>query len=221
MTEGEWDKLLDAVGEMYEWFPDGLVVIGGIAVYAHAKSKAETANLAAQSHDADFMILTEVFMDLRDIAVVTANKRLGKHHFVQSGFDFDVYVENQNDLKVPVQEAVASSEIKCDLRVACIEHLLILKAAALQDRKGTQKGDKDEDDMLRILLVADRIDECRILRLTDDLLLEVQRAVKGNAPLRLAKGNAHVARNLRNKAEDMLEEIRIALKSDCVENKLR
>jgi hypothetical protein len=220
MTEAEWNKLLDAVGEMYAWFPEGLVVIGGIAVYAHAKSKSETEGLAAKSHDADFMILTSDYIELRDIAVVTANKRLSKHHFVQSGFEFDVYVENQNDLKVPVQEAVASSEIKCDLRVACIEHLLILKAAALQDRKGTPKGDKDEDDMVRILLVADKIDERRISRLTGDLYLEVQRAVKGGAPLRLAKGNAHVAKSFRNKAESMLERIRFGLEGDNNQNKM-
>ena len=207
MNDAEWGRLLSAVEQFQELFPDGLVFIGGIAVFAYAKSKEDTAEFAAQSHDADFMILRSDFIDLRDITVMTPNKRLSKHQFVEAGFEFDVYVEGQTDLVVPVDEAVAHSEIRSELRVACIEHLLVLKAKALEDRRGTAKGNKDEDDMVRILLVADQIDGGRLTRLTDDLLVGIQRAVSGDAPLRLAKGNQHIAKNLRLKASRRLDEV--------------
>lgn len=207
MDDNDWEDLLATVEQFQELFPEGLVFIGGIAVYAYARSKEETAAFAAQSHDADFMILRSDYMELRDITMMTANKRLGKHQFVESGFEFDVYVEGQTDLVIPVDEAVANSELRSGLRVACIEHLLILKAKALQDRKGTSKGNKDEDDMVRILLVADEVDGDRLSRLTDDALTEIRRAVEGDAPLRLARGNSHLARNLRNRARERLEEI--------------
>lgn len=207
MNDNDWERLLGAVDQFQELFPEGLVFIGGIAVYAYARSKEETAALAAQSHDADFMILRSEFIELRDITVMTANKRLSKHQFVEAGFEFDVYVEGQTDLVIPVDEAVANSEFRSGLRVACIEHLLILKAKALKDRKGTSKGNKDEDDMVRILLVAEEIDGDRLSRLTEDALTEIRRAVEGDSPLRLAQGNSHAAKNLRNKARERMEEI--------------
>lgn len=207
MTNEEWAKLLETVKEIQEFFQEGLVFIGGIAVYAHALSKEETAAFAAQSHDADFMILLQDYADLRDIEVLTPNRRLSKQQFVKNGFEFDVYVEGQTDLCVPVPETVAFSEVKSGLRVACIEHLLILKAKALADRRGTPKGDKDEDDVARMLLVAETIDKDKLTRLTDDLLLDLQRAVKSDAAMRLAAGNSHRAKSLRASINARFEEV--------------
>ncbi|TLX17146.1 hypothetical protein [Rhizobium sp. MHM7A] len=207
MTDDDWKQLLNTVAEIQEFFQDGLVFIGGIAVYAHALSKEETAIFAAQSHDADFMILLSDYADLRDIEMLTPNRRLSKQQFVKQGFEFDVYVEGQTDLCVPVQEAVAFSEVKSGLRVACIEHLLVLKAKALADRRGTPKGDKDEDDVARMLLVADGIDKDKLTRLTDDLLLDLQKAVKGDAAMRLADGNSHKAKSLRMKINEKLQQV--------------
>lgn len=210
MTEEEWQKLLATVDEIQEWFPEGVAFIGGIAVYAHAMAKDETAQYAAKSHDADFMILLPEFVDLRDIEALTPNRRLGKQQFVKNGYEFDVYVEGQNDLPVPAAEALVSSEIKSGLRVACCEHLLVLKAAALLDRRGSAKGDKDEDDIVRIMLVADALDTDKLSRLTDAFVSEIERAVAGDAVLRLASGNKHLAKALRNKTMARLGEIRQA-----------
>lgn len=210
MTEDQWESLLSAVSEIQEWFPEGVVFIGGIAVYAHAMSNTETAEMAAQSHDADFMILLPDFVDLRDIEALTPNRRLGKQQFVKNGFEFDVYVEGQHDLAIPAGEAVAESVVRSDLRVACPEHLLVLKAKAMRDRKGSPKGDKDEDDIVRILLVANDVDPSRLTRLTDEMLEDLDMAVSGDAPLRLTKGNSHRARPLREKAKARLDEVREA-----------
>jgi len=214
MDEAEWKSLLATVDEIQEWFPEGVAYIGGIAVYAHATAKVETATYAAKSHDADFMIMLPEFVDLRDIEVLTPNRQLGKQQFVKNGFEFDVYVEGQNNLSVPTAEVLVSSEKKSGLRVACCEHLLILKAAALLDRRGTSKGDKDEDDVVRILLVADTIDEDKLYRLTDVFLGEIERAVAGDAVLRLASGNKHLVKMLRTQAQDRLAEVQLAHKNN-------
>lgn len=56
MNDQEWEKLFAAVREVQEWFPEGVVFIGGIAVYAHLLDNEELQKYAAESHDADFMI---------------------------------------------------------------------------------------------------------------------------------------------------------------------
>lgn len=212
MNPEDWQSLLAAVAEIQEWFPDGLVFIGGIAVYAHAKSNPDTESFAAESHDADFMIMLSEFTDLRDIEALTPNRRLGKQQFVKRGFEFDVYVETQHHLAVPVAEAVSEGMMRSGLRVACPEHLLILKAKAMRDRRGSQKGDKDEDDVVRILLVADEVDAARLLRLTDEMFEDLEAAVDGDASMRLARGNSHQAKSIKAKARIRLEDVRTAHK---------
>ncbi|MFJ7439653.1 hypothetical protein ACIQW5_18500 [Methylorubrum thiocyanatum] len=210
MSPESWQSLLDAVSEIQEWFPDGIVFIGGIAVYAHASNDPENAEFAAQSHDADFMILLPDFVDLRDIEALTPNRRLGKQQFVKNGFEFDVYVESQHDLAIPAGEAVAESVVRSGLRVACPEHLLVLKAKAMRDRKGSPKGDKDEDDVVRILMIATEVDAGRLTRLTDEMFEELEAAVSGDAPMRLAAGNSHRAKAIREKARTRLDDVRHA-----------
>jgi hypothetical protein len=214
MTDDEWATLLGAAAEIQTWFPDGVVFIGGIAVYAHAKENAEVASLAEKSHDADFMILRPDFADLRDLEALTSNRRLGKQQFVKRGFEFDVYVEGQSDLPVPVTEAVAESLVRSGLKVACPEHLLVMKAKAMQDRKGTPKGDKDEDDVIRILLVAQDVQADRLTHLTEEMLAELERAVAAQAPLRLARGNAHRASTIRKQALSRLAAVKFGFEAN-------
>jgi hypothetical protein len=211
MNQDEWKRLLKAVAEIQEWFPDGVAFIGGIAVYAHAKAAAdELAKFAAMSHDADFMILLPDFADLRDVEVLTPNRRLGKQQFVKDGFEFDVYVEGQHNLPVPADEAIAASEVKSGLRVACLEHLLILKMKAYEDRKGSDKGKKDEDDVMRLLLLGDTWRAELLSRLTDEMVELLTRVASGDSAVRLSAGNLHEAKALRTKAQKSLVAIQKA-----------
>jgi hypothetical protein len=208
MDPKEWKRLLEAVDDIQEWFPDGIAFIGGIAVYAHVMAAAaEIAKFAAMSHDADFMILLPDFADLRDIEVLTPNRRLGKQQFSKAGFEFDVYVEGQHDLPVPADEVIAWSQIKQNLRIACPEHLLILKLKAYEDRRGTGKGSKDEDDIIRLLLVAEHWRSDGLTRLTDDMLDHLKRIASGDSPARLTGGNLHEARAVRERAQRSLASI--------------
>jgi len=205
MTQAEWEALLAAVEEVQKWFPEGVAFIGGIAVFAHVTDRADTMKYAGMSHDADFMIRSTEFVDLRDIEVLTPNRRLSKQQFSKGGFEFDVYVEGQHDLPIPADEAVAWSVLKRGFRVVCAEHLLILKLKAYENRRGTGKGEKDEDDVIRILLAAiEWRSEC-LTRMTDEMLDHLKKIVAGDAPTRLAAGNLHEAKNLRGRARGSLE----------------
>jgi hypothetical protein len=167
------------------------------------------------SHDGDLMIRIVDFSDLRDVEMVTPNRRLGKHQFLKNGFEFDVYVENQHDLAVPVDEAIAWSEIKHGIRVACLEHLLILKMKAYEDRAGSPKGVKDEDDIARILFAGlEWRKEC-LGRMTDEMISTCERIVAGDAPVRLMGGNLHHAKALRGRVRASLEALKAAFSHDC------
>lgn len=214
MDESDWQALLKAVLEVQQWFPEGVAYIGGIAVYAHMVETKEGARLAAMSHDADFMIRMADVPDLRDLEVLVPNRRLGKHQFVKDGFEFDVYVEGQHDLAVPADEVIAWSQIRHGLRVACPEHLLVLKMMAYLDRAGSAKGDKDEDDLVRILFACDAWRKDCLDRVTEEMLVRLDTIVAGDAPVRLTKGNLHQAKILRDKLRLSLSDIRMALSYD-------
>lgn len=214
MEPDQWEQLLRTARELQEWFPEGVAFIGGLATYAHVYADEETRNLWAASHDGDFMITLADLSDLRDIEALSANRRLGKQQFVKNGFEFDVYVETQHDLPVPVEEVIASSVVKCDLRIACSEHLLILKAEALIDRSGSAKGNKDEDDILRILLTIKDPEVENLWRLSDAHIEAIDRCVNSDAPVRLASGNLHQARQIRSRVQTAWKIVRNLARAD-------
>jgi hypothetical protein len=151
-----WADLWAAICELTEQFPDGLVFIGGIAVYLHAR-QAKLAPWGVEfSHDGDFYISLADFSDLRDIEEVTVNRRLSKHQFIKNKIDFDVYLEHNNTLRVPYVAAWEHSSIVENVRVVSLEHLLMLKLDAYADRKGSAKGRKDERDLIRISHILSR-----------------------------------------------------------------
>lgn len=203
MEEEEWNDLWKVVIEVGERFGPGLVYIGGVAVYAHTLESELHRNLFKFSHDADFMISVSDYTDLKDIEQVTPNKRLRKLQFYKGGFEFDVYVENQNGLVVPYDEAAACSVVKSGIRVACIEHLILLKLKAYEDRRGSAKGQKDEDDLFTLLLL---VSECgvqsdTIARMDDRMEELLAPVVHSDAAVRLTGGNHLTGAALRRSAE--------------------
>lgn len=150
----EFQELLAACEELALMFPDGIVYIGGIAIYLHAANYEATRIFAEFTHDADFYISMADMSDLRDIEDVTANRRLNKHQLIKSGFDFDIYTEHHAALIVPYDAVVAHSVKFGNLRVAGLEHLFVLKMEAYRDRRHSAKGRKDARDLFRIAAVA-------------------------------------------------------------------
>ena len=151
-----WAALWRAICELSELFPEGLVFIGGIAVYLHARA-ARLASWGIEfSHDGDFYVSLADFSDLRDAEEVTVNRRLNKHQFIKNGIEFDVYLEYNNGLRVPYADAWTRSSIIDNVRVTSLEHLLLLKLDAYADRKASAKGRKDERDLIRITHILSR-----------------------------------------------------------------
>lgn len=214
-SDEEFDRLLAACAEVAELFPDGVAFIGGIAVYLHAINLPDTREFAETTHDADLYISLADMADLRDLEEVTANRRLSKHQMVKNGFEFDIYTERQSSLIVPYDAVMAHALAYDRIRVASLEHLLVLKLEAFADRKGSAKGDKDAKDLIRIGAVAARgvtgfraaLSAPYIRDVHIDLLTLVERGPQVTA---LARGNAMVAKRLRREFGTLVAAIRKA-----------
>jgi|SRR5580692_2229887 hypothetical protein len=151
-----WAALWRGISELSEQFPEGLVFIGGVAVYLHARA-ARLAQWGVEfSHDGDFYVSLVDFSDLRDMEEVTPNRRLSKYQFIKNRIEFDVYLEHNSTLRVPYADVRARSTVIDNVRVAALEHLLLLKLSAYADRRGSAKGRKDERDLVRIAHILSR-----------------------------------------------------------------
>jgi hypothetical protein len=204
----EFRRLLNMVRRLAEETP-GHVLIGGVAVYLHAISRAETRGDAETSHDADLMISLVDLASLRDTDEVVNNRRLSKRQVTRDGMEFDVYVERQNDLAVPYDEAVAHAATFDDIRVASLEHLLIMKLDAYADRASSSKGDKDMRDVVMIVRIMRGKFHASLLvpYLRRGHIEALKKIARSRVFTDLAKGNAHRARKSRLMFEDLLQTI--------------
>lgn len=136
----EWNALWQGIREINGLFPDGVVFIGGVAVYLHIDKDALPPGFVEFSHDADPYFSLADFADLRDIEKVTANRRLNRHQIIRHGVEYDINLERHNSLAGPYSEARAHSVVLDGMRVACLEHLLLLKLDACGSRKDRRKA---------------------------------------------------------------------------------
>lgn len=180
--------------------PD-IVLIGGVAVYLHALAREIDYVQPEASHDADFMISLVDYDELKDEYEVTSNRRLSKHQMIVEGVELDVYVERQNGLAVPYDEVVAHSEIVDGMRIACLEHLLILKLEALVKRSGSSKGDKDRRDVAKLGLLLGSHPTINLLApyWRPELRGQVDEVAKSSVFYELCGKNAHLAKKVRAK----------------------
>ena len=202
MSNYEFEKLLNACTDISSMFPEGVVYIEGIAIYLHSINQEKTAPLAEFTHDADFYISIADMSDLRDIEEVTPNRRLNKHQLIKNGFEFDIYTERYSALIVPYDQVKAFSEKYDLISVASLEHLLVLKLEALKDRINSSKGAKDIKDILRISLISSerktKLNKNQIEAYISDEHINILKQIEKSAePLSLAKGNAQMAKKIR------------------------
>ncbi len=201
----EFQRILGEVARIAEEHP-GHVFIGGVAVYLHAINNPRTKEGAEASHDADFMLALSEFADLRDTDEVVANRRLSKHQLIRRGVEFDVYVERQNNLLVPYDEAAAHADAYGPIRVACLEHLVVLKLEALRDRMNSAKGDKDARDLVTIARVSGGKIRPALASpfVRDEHMDLLERVAKSHVFTYLTRGNAHEAKALRRLFTDFV-----------------
>ena len=201
--DAEFLKLLTACQEISGAFADGIVYIGGIAVYIHAINTDDARQFAEFTHDADFYISISDLADLRDLEEITQNRRLSKHQLTKRGFEFDIYTERYSSLIVPYDEVIAYATTYDNLKIASLEHLFVLKLEAYRDRFASTKGQKDARDLIRIAIVSaathasfDTALVCKYL--SDEHLALLERVRQGPEFLALAQGNAKQAKELRS-----------------------
>jgi hypothetical protein len=202
--DAEFLVLLKACHDLAEDYPDA-VFIGGIAVYLHAMHgpDAQDAGLAETTHDADLYMSIVDTSSLRENEEVVTNRRLGKSEFKRKGFSFDLYTERHANLRLPFDEIQAHSVQQGSVRVACLEHLLILKLEAFKDRRGSAKGQKDARDLVRIIVLAQHGPHQGFrpsllgAQWTDDDTAMIAALAKGSAAMELARHNPHNAKTYR------------------------
>jgi len=210
--DSRFAELLAVVQETGQLYED-LVYIGGIAVYLHAVNHDQTRQYAEATQDADLYISLANLGDLRSIEEVTVNKRLAKQEFHKAGFAFDVYAERQSDLPVPY-DTVAAHAVEYDgVKVAALEELLVLKLEAAADRHASEHGRKDAKDVIRILVLAGEMDfdaDRATSFMARKHFERLTKIVEGPEFISLARGNAKVARSIREAASATFEAIRTA-----------
>ena len=191
-------KILDLCLELSSDLPD-VVFIGGVAVYLHLAEKASATIPLEASHDADFMISFSDYGVLKDEEELTSTPRLAKHQMIVDGVEFDVYVERLNRLVVPYDEVLAYSTVARQIRVAFLEHLLILKLEALLHRGHSSKGDKDRRDVVKIGLMLGRRTRPELVEpyMREDLADHLRDVAKSTIFFDLCSRNAHAAKKMR------------------------
>lgn len=202
ISDADFSELLSACQEISALFPEGVIFIGGIAVYLHTVNTENTRTLAESTHDADFYISIADMSDLRDIEEVTPNRRLSKHQLIKRGFEFDIYTERHSALIIPYDQ-VSAHGVKYDsVKVAAVEHLFLLKLEAYRDRHASAKGGKDAKDLIRLSIVSRsqrRKFKFELIEgyLSDEHITLLQRIQRSPEMLALAKGNAKLAKKYR------------------------
>ncbi len=178
---------------------EGVVFIGGVAVYLHAVKRSLDVAPPESSHDADFMISFHDYDILKDEQEITSNSRLSKHQMMLDGVEFDVYVERSNGLVVPYDEVFAYSEVLEGVRVVSLEHLLILKLEALLKRDKSSKGEKDRRDVAKIGLLLGRKARVNLLDpyMRPEIEVKLEEVAKSGVFYELCGRNAHLAKKVR------------------------
>jgi len=134
VTQKSW-QLLQDLKQKYKF-----VLIGGWAVFLYTK--------ALKSKDIDFVLDYPELEKLREAFLVTKNERLKKYEIKTEGIDIDIYLPFYSELGLPAEKVSEHTLFLEGFKVPEVEILAILKAKALQERKGSLKGKKDLIDLV-------------------------------------------------------------------------
>jgi hypothetical protein len=201
-------KILDLCSSLSQNLHD-LVFIGGVAVYLHALAQASKNVTPEASHDADLMISFSDYGVLKDEAEITHNRRLAKHQMIVDDIELDVYVEHLNNLIVPYDEVFMHSLEVEGIRVACLEHLLVLKLEAFKTRGSSGKGEKDRRDVAKIGLLLGRRADLDLITpyLRSELAMLLKTIAKSSVFFELCAHNAHAAKKARSSFETFVASV--------------
>lgn len=212
-SKTEWAQVWRSVKAFVEAFPNDTIAIGGIAVYLHALH-ANRPDLPAEfTHDADFLIGAPSWSDIRGSFQTSANRRLSKYQIVIDNIEFDLYLERNHKLRVDFPEMATNSVKISGVRVAGLEHLLLLKLEALYDRYASAHGAKDRRDVGKILvMLAGTKPHFVLVHATDKDVRMLDRILNSATFYDISNGNAHAASKLKRQASIFVDALHKARK---------
>lgn len=205
-TNDEWTEVWAAACKLSSEYED-IVFIGGVAVFVHLSNASVDEAMLEFSHDVDACISISDYADLRDFYVATPNKRLNKTQIEIGAAEIDLYVEHANALAIPYGEIKAHRVDYDGIRVAALEHLLVLKLDAAIDRERSPKGAKDRRDIAKIgYMLGERGMQPELIRpfLTSPRKDFLQSVEKSTAFIEVTRGNAFLAKKIRSGYQHML-----------------
>ncbi len=204
----DFEHLLAICYDIASEHPGQVVFIGGVAAFLHVVNSPLASAYAEATHDGDFYVSLAGLHELRDTDELVSNKRPRKHSFTRAGFDFDVYGQYDSGLIVPFEEIAAYAVSYDGVNVAAIEHLFALKLAALADRGGSSKGEKDVRDLARLSLVEHEFRPERLVPYLRDEHLEILSLLSsGSEIVGLAKGNVKEIKAIRRKLTEIAQSV--------------
>jgi hypothetical protein len=201
-----WDELIKIAKDLTSDYPD-VVFIGGAAVSTHAGLLGK--RFQESSHDIDFYLSLTGKAAMRNRFEMRSDPRLQKDSANIGGQDADIYVERQHGLAVPYAEVYAHSEEIDGIRVACLEHLLVLKLDAAWDRRGSAKGEKDMRDLACIMALMNTPHSKRLGPYLTDQRVEALEWAMGRKDLtRLLGLNPHEGSRFREGLDQNMDKVR-------------
>ena len=202
-SSAEWDRVKGATRELAAQIGPDMVLIGGVAVHLHTLQMNRASVRPEATHDVDIAIDLPALSTLSDYYEVVVNRRLGKRQVTVQGIEIDLYPAYQSSLRIDYSDLATHSETILGLRVAALEHLLVLKLDAYRDRRASEAGRKDRRDIARLLIMLEGFDPTVTLALIGDAdRAAIRQVLESTVFLDMApKRNAATAKKLRLSAE--------------------
>ncbi len=141
LTEKSWEKLVELRKEV------DFILIGGWAVYLYTKLH--------KSKDIDIIVDYSNLRVLSSKYDIVKNDGLKKYEIKLEQFDIEIYLPGYSRLKPRPEDILKSLKTSVGgFSVPTPEALIFLKLEALEQRKGSIKGGKDEIDVLGMLFYS-------------------------------------------------------------------
>lgn len=146
--ESQTQPAEEALRTLHEIVPDA-VILGDWAVFLYSQGQKSTdVDIAV-----DYAQLGRLKSEFG--TALTKTTHLSKYVLELNKVGVDVLVMRLSDSGVPIEDCLEPIHSLAGFRVVSPEGLLALKLCAWMDRKATPKGEKDEADVIALLMSMD------------------------------------------------------------------